>query len=51
MGSMTLFTQDVYPRLKELTVSYDARAMKELRSYQPDVEEFDVGLRASEFVR
>ena len=49
--SMTLFTQDVYPRLKELTASYDAGAMKELRSSRPDVEQFDVGLLASEFVR
>ncbi len=51
MRSMTLFTQDVYPRLKELTASYDAGAMKEIRSSQPDVENIDVGLLASEFVR
>ena len=51
MRSMTLFTQDVYPRLKELTASYDAGAMKEIRESRPDIEEFDVGLLASEFVR
>ena len=51
LRSMTLFTQDVYPRLKELTACYDAGAMKELRWSQPDIEEFDVGLLASEFVR
>ena len=51
MRSMSLFTQEVYPRLKELTASYDAGAMKELRSSQPDVEKFDGGLPASEFVR
>ena len=51
MRSMSPFAQDVYPWLKELTASYDAEAMKELRSSQPDVEKFDVGLLASEFVR
>ena len=51
MRSMSLFTQEVYPRLKELTASYDAGAMKDLRSSRPDIEKFDVGLLASEFVR
>jgi alkanesulfonate monooxygenase SsuD/methylene tetrahydromethanopterin reductase-like flavin-dependent oxidoreductase (luciferase family) len=51
LSSMKLFTEEVYPRLKELTASYDAGAMKELRSSMPDVENVDVGLLASEFVR
>ena len=51
MRSMSLFTQEVYPRLKELTASYDAGAMKEFRSSRPDIEKFDVGLLAFEFVR
>ncbi len=51
ISSMGLFTKEVYPRLKELTASYDAGAMKELRSSRPDVENVDVGLLASEFVR
>ena len=49
--SMRLFTQEVYPKLKELTASYDAEAMKEIRSSRPDVEQFDVDSLASEFVR
>jgi alkanesulfonate monooxygenase SsuD/methylene tetrahydromethanopterin reductase-like flavin-dependent oxidoreductase (luciferase family) len=51
IGSMSRFTREVYPRLKELTASYDAEAMKEIRSTRPDVEAIDVGLLASEFVR
>ena len=51
MRSMKLFTQEVYPRLKEFTASYDAGAMKELRLSRPDVENIDVGSLASEFVR
>ena len=51
MRSMSLFAQEVYPRLKELTASYDAGAMKELRASRPDVEKFDVGSLESEFVR
>ena len=49
--SMKLFTQEVYPRLKELTASYDSGEMKELRAARPDVENVDVGTFASEFVR
>jgi hypothetical protein len=49
--SMSRFTQEVYPRLQELTASYDAGAMKELRLVRPDVQEVDVGMLASEFVR
>ena len=51
LSSMKLFSQEVYPRLKELTASYDAGAMKELRSSRPDVENVDVSMFASEFVR
>jgi len=51
MRSMALFAKEVYPRLKELTASYDAEAMKELRASRPDVENIDVGLLESGFVR
>ena len=51
LSSMKLFSQEVYPRLKELTASYDAGVMKELRSSRPDVENVDVSMFASEFVR
>ncbi len=51
MRSMNLFTKEVYPRLKELTASYDAGAMKEIRASRPNVENVDVGLLAPEFVR
>ena len=49
--SMTLFTNEVYPRLKELTAGYDAGTMKELRASLPDKELADLGLFGSEFVR
>ena len=51
LSSMSLFSREVYPRLVELTASYHPTAMKEIRSSQPDVEDVDVGLAASEFVR
>ena len=51
LKSMKLFAQEVYPRLKELTESYDSGEMKELRASQPDVENVDVSIFASEFVR
>ena len=51
MSSMALFAKEVYPRLKELTASYDADAMKEFRASRPDVENVDVGTLASQFVR
>jgi alkanesulfonate monooxygenase SsuD/methylene tetrahydromethanopterin reductase-like flavin-dependent oxidoreductase (luciferase family) len=51
LKSMKLFTEEVYPRLKELTASYDAGVMKEIRSSRPDVDSIDTGLLASEFVR
>ena len=49
--SMTLFTKEVYPRLKELTAGYDDGVMKELRAAQPDKEFADIGSFGSEFVR
>jgi len=51
LSSMKLFTEEVAPRLEELTASYDPGAMKELRKSMPDVDNVDVGLLASEFVR
>ncbi len=51
LKSMKLFTQEVYPRLKELTASYDSGAMKELRASRPDVEDIDISMLAPEFVR
>ena len=49
--SMKLFSQEVYPRLKELTAGYDPEAMQELRASRPNVENVDVSALASEFVR
>ncbi|MFQ6027030.1 MAG: LLM class flavin-dependent oxidoreductase [Dehalococcoidia bacterium] len=51
LKSMKLFTEEVYPRLKELTASYDPGVMQELRAARPDVENIDVSMFASEFVR
>ncbi len=51
LSSMKLFSQEVYPRLKELTASYDPGVMKEIRSSLPDVENVNVSALASEFVR
>ena len=51
LSSMKLFSQEVYPRLKDLTASYDAGVMQELRASRPDVENIDVSALASEFVR
>ncbi len=51
MASMKLFTQEVYPRLKELTASYDPGVMRELRASRPDVENVDVSSFGTEFVR
>jgi len=51
LRSMKLFTEEVYPRLKELTASYDSGVMQELRASRPDVENVDVSTFASEFVR
>ncbi len=49
--SMTLFSNEVYPRLKELTAGYDAGTMKELRAARPDKELADIGSFGSEFAR
>ena len=51
MASMKLFTQEVYPLLKELTASYDPGVMRELRASRPDVENVDVSSFGTEFVR
>ena len=51
LASMKLFSEEVYPRLKELTANYDAGRMQELRAALPDVENVDVSSLASEFVR
>ena len=49
--SMRLFTHDVYPRLQELTASYDSELMRDLRAQQPDQEHIDLGAFGFEFVR
>ena len=51
LASMKLFSEEVYPRLKELTASYDAGEMQEIKAALPDVENIDVSALASEFVR
>jgi hypothetical protein len=50
-SSMRLFTQEVYPRLQELTATYDSERMQELRGGQPDQEFADLGAFGVEFVR
>ncbi|MCZ6872370.1 MAG: LLM class flavin-dependent oxidoreductase [bacterium] len=49
--SMTLFHNEVYPRLKELTATYDPEHMQALRIRQPDKTFADLGLFGAEFVR
>jgi alkanesulfonate monooxygenase SsuD/methylene tetrahydromethanopterin reductase-like flavin-dependent oxidoreductase (luciferase family) len=51
LASMRLFTDEVYPRLKELTASYDPERMQELRARQPDRECVELEAFAAEFVR
>ena len=51
LSSMKLFSEEVYPRLKELTAGYDAGRMQEIRATLPDVENINVSALASEFVR
>jgi len=51
LASMRLFTDEVYPRLKELTASYDPERMQELRLRQPDREFVEIEAFAAEFVR
>ena len=49
--SMQLFTKEVYPRLQELTASYDSGCMQERRAQLPDQEFTDLGAFGLEFVR
>lgn len=51
VASMTLFYNEVYPRLKELTATYDPDQMQALRARQPDKAFADLGLFGAEFVR
>ena len=51
LSSMKLFSQEVYPRLKELTAGYDPGVMQEIRASRPNVETVGVTALASEFVR
>ena len=51
LASMQRFTQEVAPRLQELTTSYDSERMQALRACQPDKELADLGAFGVEFVR
>ena len=51
IASMQLFNDEVYPRLKELTASYDSARMHELRACQPQKAFADLGSFGVEFVR
>ena len=51
LSSIKLFSEEVYPRLKELTAGYDAGRMQEIRATLPDVENINVSALAAEFVR
>jgi alkanesulfonate monooxygenase SsuD/methylene tetrahydromethanopterin reductase-like flavin-dependent oxidoreductase (luciferase family) len=51
IASMTLFNQEVYPRLQELTASYDYEYMQDLRPQQPDKTFADLGAFGVEFIR
>jgi alkanesulfonate monooxygenase SsuD/methylene tetrahydromethanopterin reductase-like flavin-dependent oxidoreductase (luciferase family) len=51
ISSMQLFTKDVYPRLQELTASYDSERLQELRARQPYQECAELGAFGLEFVR
>jgi alkanesulfonate monooxygenase SsuD/methylene tetrahydromethanopterin reductase-like flavin-dependent oxidoreductase (luciferase family) len=51
LASMRLFTQEVYPRLQELTASCDSECLQALRAGQPDKEFADLGAFGVEFVR
>jgi hypothetical protein len=48
---MRLFTQEVYPRLQELTATCDSDSLQALRACQPDKECADLGAFGVEFVR
>jgi len=49
--SMTLFSTEVYPRLKELTAAYEADEMKEIRAALPEKEGIDLGTFGLDFAR
>jgi hypothetical protein len=49
--SMQLFSKEVYPRLQELSASYDRGRMQERRAQLPDQEFADLGAFGLEFVR
>jgi alkanesulfonate monooxygenase SsuD/methylene tetrahydromethanopterin reductase-like flavin-dependent oxidoreductase (luciferase family) len=51
ISSMQLFTKDVYPRLQELTASYDSERLQELRAHLPHQEGAELGAFGLEFVR
>jgi alkanesulfonate monooxygenase SsuD/methylene tetrahydromethanopterin reductase-like flavin-dependent oxidoreductase (luciferase family) len=50
-NSMKLFSKEVYPRLKELTASYDPEKMKAIRAAQPDRAAADPTILDVAFVR
>jgi hypothetical protein len=51
VNSMKLFSKEVYPRLKELTASYDPEKMKAIRAAQPDRAAADPTILDVAFVR
>jgi alkanesulfonate monooxygenase SsuD/methylene tetrahydromethanopterin reductase-like flavin-dependent oxidoreductase (luciferase family) len=51
VASMQLFTKEVYPRLQELTATYDPERMQALRACMPSKEFADLGSFGAEFVR
>jgi hypothetical protein len=51
ISSMQLFTKDVYPRLQELTASYDSERLQERRAHLPHREGAELGAFGLEFVR
>ena len=51
LTSMRLFTQEVSPRLQELTASCDHARLQALRAGQPDREFVDLESFGVEFVR
>ncbi len=51
VGSMKLFAEEVYPRLKELTASYDAGEMRDKRASLPDREAVELDMMSAQFVR
>src|SRR5262245_15049951 len=51
LTSMRLFTQEVYPRLQELTASCDSAGLQALRTCRPDQESADLAALGVECVR